>query len=730
MKKFAVALAVLLAVAAIPAVTQEREDRALLPWDQLRSIINEVSGERAMHAVLEATPYPRVRSTSELEKGPYRETETMLRLAREFGYADAQIEIFGASGGMGGGAAWSPTQAELWLAGPQVEKIADAFDIVVSVAANSESGDVTADLVDVGIGDRPEHYAGKNVAGKVVLGNASPGTLQRLAVFERGAAGVIGYSSSHGDQDFDQIGSSNITATVPPTAKPGMRPGFGWVVSTRTAHLLAKRIGRGESLKVRSIIKASTYPVRQEAVWARIPGDGSSTQAVVVSGHLYEGITKQGANDDMSGCAVSLEFGRALIKLIADGKLPKPKRDIYFLWVPEISGSRAWLNQHPDIKARLVANLNFDMEAIGLAKSGSYWTMVRTPDTLPSFLNDVAEHFMRLIAEVNRERIHYRGTGYGPAVPVWAPRGSRDPFYIAIDRYYGASDHVVFLGEHIPAVMFITWPDLWYHTSEDTPDKLDSTQFKRVGVVGAAAAAAIAAADDELALKIAAESIGNGTARAGQVQKRGLGYLADVTDASRLADAYKDARTAVRHQMDIEKQTVRSAGILMSAPAEAEKRLASLVASLDQRAAALQAEVGAFARLKAEQLKTRFVEPAASDLELKAARMMPELVGGAPSMPGFGGGGRGGQAGQPQVDPERAALMAAMRRVPNAGDIPTLVGQKKSVLEIRDFLSGAYEPVPLADVVGYFEAAQKLGTIKISEKPETVKKGVKAPVNR
>ena len=111
-----------------------------------------------------------------------------------------------------------------------------------------------------------------------------------------------------------------------------------------------------------------------------------------------------------------------------------------------------------------------------------------------------------------------------------------------IDRYYGASDHVVFMGERIPAVMFITWPDLWYHTSEDTPDKLDSTQFKRVGVVGAAAAAAIATADDELALKIAAESLGNGTARVGQAQKRGLGYLADVTDASRLADAYKDAR--------------------------------------------------------------------------------------------------------------------------------------------------------------------------------------------
>jgi hypothetical protein len=30
----------------------------------------------------------------------------------------------------------------------------------------------------------------------------------------------------------------------------------------------------------------------------------------------------------------------------------------------------------------------------------------------------------------------------------------------------------------IPAVMFVTWPDMWYHSSQDTPDKQDSTQYK------------------------------------------------------------------------------------------------------------------------------------------------------------------------------------------------------------------------------------------------------------
>ena len=35
----------------------------------------------------------------------------------------------------------------------------------------------------------------------------------------------------------------------------------------------------------------------------------------------------------------------------------------------------------------------------------------------------------------------------------------------------------------------IVWPDQWYHSSGDTPDKSDATQFKRVVTISAAAAA-------------------------------------------------------------------------------------------------------------------------------------------------------------------------------------------------------------------------------------------------
>ena len=89
-----------LAVAVISA--QEREDRTLLSSEQMRAIINEASGERAMHHVLELVPYQRVRPVTEYQ-GNLRESEVMARFAREYGYSNVRIETFPS------GAVWQPS---------------------------------------------------------------------------------------------------------------------------------------------------------------------------------------------------------------------------------------------------------------------------------------------------------------------------------------------------------------------------------------------------------------------------------------------------------------------------------------------------------------------------------------------------------------------------------------------------------------------------------------------
>ena len=683
---------------AVVVSAQEREDRTLLPWDQMRAIINEASGERAMHHVQELVPYPRVRPLAEYQ-GTFRETDVMVRYAKEYGYSNVEVESFPSQGAL-----WQPTRGELWMVEPDVRKLYDIYDVAISLAGNSVSGEVTAEVVDVGAGAREEDYAGKDVKGKIVLGSTGPGTLQRFGVFDRGAVGVVSYTSLRADSYPDEILSSGISANAP----EGKSPAFGWVIAPRVAREIAAMLGRGQKVVLKSIVAAQTFPGELEIVHATIPGDGSTTQTVVVSAHLYEGYIKQGANDDNSGCAATLEMGRTYIRLVNEGKLPKPRRTIHFLWVPEISGTNAWLNKHEDIAKTMMADLNFDMEGRKLSASGSMWILQRTPDTFPSFLNDVGASVMEWVAEVNRERVRYRANGYRFTLPVTAPNGSMDPFYIKVDKHYGSSDHVTYMQHGIPAVMFITWPDMWYHSSHDTPDKLDPTQFKRVAVVGVGCMSVLASAADETAAKVAGESYGRGTERMGESQRKGLSYLADA-DGTGLSEAYKEARIAVRHQAAVEKAVVQSASVLFVNPADGQKKLAPLTALVDDRSNGLQDELNAYYKLRAEHLKVRASEPSTTAADRDASRTFYERVQGQGG--GFGGGGGAAAAARARLtDADRAALDKVPQHM--RSELNILLGQKKSVSEIRDFLSGEFEPLPLADVSEYLEALEKLGSAR------------------
>ncbi len=709
---FSIMLLATVCVCLSPLFTQEREDRTLLSWDEMRAIINEVSGDRPYHTTLEMVSYPRIRPRAEYE-GNFQESVVMKQRAVEAGFQNVEIESFPT-----GGSSWAPLQGELWLIAPQSRKLYDIYDIAISICSGSESGDVTADLVDVGAGGRAEDYAGKDVTGKIVLGSASSGSLQRLGVFERGAVGVLSYNSLHPEPvSPDQILSQSVSGNAPQGAKAG----FGWSIAPRIGRELAARLSRGEKLTLRSIIKAETFPGEMETVHAVLPGDGTSDQIIAVSAHLYEGYLKQGANDDNSGCALGLEMGRAFKRLVDEGKLPKQKRDIHFLWVPELSGTRAWLQKHDDIRKNMVADLNFDMEGLGLSTGSTQWVMHRTPDTFPTFLNDLCANVLRFIANLNQERVRYRAHGYGYTLPVVSPSGSNDPFYYVIEKHYGSSDHVVYLGLGIPSVMFITWPDPFYHSSQDTPDKLDTTQFKRAAVVGAASMAILATAGDETAAKVTAESMARGAERMGQAEAKGLGYLSDVSDTAGLMDAYKEARAAVRHQAGIEKTVVRSSAVLYQNPEAARNRLAAFEPLIDQRSTALLNEVKAFYDIEAQRLNARPADPVPTAEEALAARTVVERVDGQQGR-GGGGGGRGGGRGAAggAAPADRAALQAAMSKVPQhmTSELNLLLGQNKTVLELRDFLSGEFEPLPLADLMEYLRAQEKLGSLRLVVKGE------------
>ena len=50
-------------------------------------------------------------------------------------------------------------------------------------------------------------------------------------------------------------------------------------------------------------------------------------------------------------------------------------------------------------------------------------------------------------------------------------------------------------------------------------------------------------------------------------------------------------------------------------------------------------------------------------------------------------------------------------------EMTILQGQKKTALEIRDFLSGEFEPIPLSDVMAYLRAREQAGAIRLTRRP-------------
>jgi aminopeptidase YwaD len=682
------ALTAALACTAAAASAQEREDRTLLTQTQMTSIINEVSGDRAMHHILEQVPYQRVRLPSDYDK-QFRETQTIVGFAKEYGFSNVAVETFNDDA-----RAFQPTVGELWMNTPKSVKLFDVHDIPLSVVSLNANGDFTGDLINVGAGTAAD-FNGKDVKGKFVLTSGATTTVYTLAV-ERGAIGVLGIFANSPQRAIDYPRQIMASYNV---AKPGT---VAWSITPETRGYLEALLARGEKVQMRSINRATEVSGRSEYVHAEIPGDGSTKQEVGISCHLFEGVIKQGANDDNSGCALILEVGRAYIKLIKEGKLPPPKRTINFQFVPEISGTNAYLNKHPDKEKAMIGTLNFDMEAIRVALSRSYWVLQRTPDTFPSYLNDIAQSTMEYVADITRERVRFRRSinGYAPTQPVESVHGSKDAFYIKVDKHYGSSDHVTYMQHGIPAVMFITWPDMWYHSSEDTPDKQDPTQYKRAAAVALGGLFAISTGTDEMAARITAENMARGVSRMGESQVKGLGYITDA-DKGDLTTAYKEAKNAIRHQAEIEKAVVQTSSVMWTDTAAGSKKVAPFKPLIDRRADVLVDEAKVAYQLAAAQKGVAAPEPATSADEREAANLVVKVGPKAPA-PGTRGGPR--YTGADLPDEFLAEFSLLMAR----GDM--------TALQIRDFLSGEFTPLPMSQVMAALKGREALGLVTLAPK--------------
>jgi hypothetical protein len=444
---------------------------------------------------------------------------------------------------------------------------------------------------------------------------------------------------------------------------------FAFMLSKRQSQALRDRLRAGETVVVRARVRARLQPASYDVVSALLPGSDAGAGEVVLTAHLCH--ESAGANDNASGSAAILEIARALQAAVARGTLSRPRRGIRFLWLPEIAGSQAWLVRHPELARRLVGGVHMDMVGGLLATTRGTFHLSRTAASRPHVVDVVAQAFFDDVVSASAA---YAERGGDPrAGLVWLP-GSREAFLGDVRDLELGSDHEVFeeASFGVPMAYFHDWPDVTIHTNKDQPENLDATKLGRVAYLGAGIAWTLAALPDAEAPRLLALARAAADARVRAAELRG-----------ELAAGDPDAALFPREAVAMGASLLDSVGALWpsvaGAAGEATRRLQARTALAARNASGVRD-----ARVPQRSPDVR------GPLDVYYYDHLAQTLGERPVAP--------------LLDRARGSLLAY--------EALNLVDGRRSVSEIRDALTGRYEPVPLADVAQYLEVLARAQVLR------------------
>lgn len=473
--------------AVLVSVSQAQAPPPLLPENIIAALSEELSGEAAKTNLEFVSRTHRMRASS----GYSASAEFIAGRAAAYGLENVGILRFPADGKTFYGTqkarpGWDAEFAELWeMDGSSGEakpaaRIASWEAIPLTLAQDSESANVTAELIDVGAGTAESDYQGRDVRGKIVLTSAQPGAVARLAVERFGAVGILSYAQNQpnawwGDND-NLVRWGHLDSFSPINT-------FAFMLSLRQARTFQARLSRGERILLRAEVRAGRKAGNYEIVTAVITGSSPALREEEIAFSCHLDHPHPGANDNASGCVTILEVARTYAKLIREGKIKRPFRSIRFIWPPEIEGTLTLLNARPDIARRIKAVIHMDMVG-GSPETKAVFHITRGPASLPSFIYDTANEFGAFV----NEQSYLFASGEKPPFPMISPEGGKEPLLAMFSEFDMGSDHQVYSDSSfgIPGTYLNDWPDRYIHTNFDLPANIDPTKLKRAGFIGAA----------------------------------------------------------------------------------------------------------------------------------------------------------------------------------------------------------------------------------------------------
>lgn len=401
-----------------------------------------MDGQEVLNTVRFISQFHRARGSDEYKLLLERLKELLL----SWGIEESQIDLIEyPTGGVRYGnfdstMVWNVKDAELWFERPRT--FLNSFrscKTSVLFGSHSTNGWKTLELVD-------ETYEG-DLSNKAVLVQMNPSKAFKQFVEERGAKCLLVYFMRAQDESIGrtptQMPDTVNYLALPHTLKASQHGAFGFSLTYRQYQFLKDLANKHFAVKL--FVDASLSTGNLQVLRIRFPGTLKKRIGIVA--HLCH--PSPGANDNASGAALALHLCREL----KDRSLVL---SVDVILLPEFYGSLPYASQNNDYEFVI----NLDMVGEDQQKTGSTLMLHETPPLLNTIYDELLYDSMMLFA------------------PTSSNAYSRK-FYRS--AFKAGSDHSVFENYNVPSPFLGQWPDRYYHTNEDTPDKCDPMMFEWVG---------------------------------------------------------------------------------------------------------------------------------------------------------------------------------------------------------------------------------------------------------
>jgi hypothetical protein len=384
---------------------------------------------------------------------------------------------------------------------------------------------VTAEVIEI-TKDRMSTLSTMDLRGKLVLTDQNAAGIKWQLVKSRALGAINAFTENPSLQDGRQWinawGDNGWAYTARST------PLLSFSITPRQATFVRDLLSRGP-VHVRARVNTRYYAGGYPYVTAIIPGSGP--EEVLTLGHTSE----QGAQDNATGVAATLEAMATLQRLIAGGKLPPPKRSIRILSMGEMYGSMHYVQHHQDQIRNTVAAMCVDTPAGSYDIAGTEYTFYMNPhvakDFTDAFVLKVAAEHLSKVQRPWHERSFATGTDTYMAEPM-----------VGVPTVWG------YIGSGVET----------HHNSEDTPDRVDVRSLRDISVINAAFLYFIANAGENEAQWLAELSETRAYQEIGKRVSSLLDRVASASTAADLSGLLADGNQQLIYAVDREIQATAS----------------------------------------------------------------------------------------------------------------------------------------------------------------------------